>query len=74
MPTNPPRPHLDKIMRAVATLIRSAADDALGDDLKTIALDAKHAAAALQAENERLRRHAEELQVALDEATGGSKE
>lgn len=28
----------------------------------------------LQAENERLRRHAEELQVALDEATGGSKE
>ncbi len=30
--------------------------------------------AALQAENERLRRHAEELQVALDEATGGSKE
>lgn len=54
-PTNPPRPHLAKIMRCVATLIRVADFDEDGDARKTIALDAKHAADALQAENEKLR-------------------
>lgn len=51
----PPRPHLERIVRAVAELVRIAPDDDEGNMLKEVAVEAKQSANAMNAEIERLK-------------------